>query len=101
LCRFGGDEFVLLLSETGIADSETVANKLRLAVEDVKLLPQVKLTISVGIAAVTSATDLDHWLNLADTALYLAKKKGRNRVELAESVVPQLMPIDKTVPTWR
>ena len=101
LCRFGGDEFVLLLSETGIADAETVANKLRLAVEDVKLLPQVKLTISVGIAAVTSATDLDHWLNLADTALYLAKKKGRNRVELAESVVPQLMPIDKTVPTWR
>ncbi|MEH6635975.1 MAG: GGDEF domain-containing protein [Halioglobus sp.] len=101
LCRFGGDEFVLLLSETGIADSETVANKLRLAVQDVNLLPQMKLTISVGIAAVTSATDLDHWLNLADTALYLAKKKGRNRVELAESVVPQLMPIDKTVPTWR
>jgi len=101
LCRFGGEEFVLLLSETGIADGERVGNKLRMAVEAEKILPRGSMTISVGVADVGTAEDLDHWLNLADAALYLAKKNGRNRVELAESVALVHEPITRTVPDWR
>lgn len=101
LCRFGGEEFVLLLSETGIDDAEKVANKLRAAVEEEIILPESSMTISVGVAGLTGVDDLDHWLNLADTAMYLAKKNGRNRVEVAEPVQLPLEPLAKTVPDWR
>ena len=50
---------------------------------------------------VAEADDVDHWLNLADGALYLAKQNGRNRVELAEPVAEPLAPIAKTIPDWR
>ena len=101
LCRFGGEEFVVLLSETSIAAGEIVANKLRCAVQSKKILPEGNMTISVGIADVGGADHLDHWLNLADAALYLAKRNGRNRVELAEPISLPLEPIAKTVPDWR
>jgi diguanylate cyclase (GGDEF)-like protein len=101
LCRFGGEEFVLLLSETGLEDAEKVANKLRAAVEGERILPEGSMTISVGVAGLTGVDDLDHWLNLADTAMYLAKKNGRNRVEVAEPVQLPLEPLAKTVPDWR
>ncbi len=101
LCRFGGEEFVLLLSETPIDDAEKVANKLRVAVAGENILPEGSLTISVGVAAVTDAGDLDHWLNLADTAMYLAKKNGRNRVEVADPIQLPLEPPARSVPDWR
>jgi diguanylate cyclase (GGDEF)-like protein len=101
LCRFGGEEFVLLLSETGLEDAEKVANKLRAAVEGESILPENSMTISVGVAGLTGVDDLDHWLNLADTAMYLAKKNGRNRVEVAEPAQLPLEPLAKTVPDWR
>ena len=101
LCRFGGEEFVLLLSETGTDDAEKVANKLRAAVTGEAILPEGSMTISVGIADVTVADDLDHWLNLADTAMYLAKKNGRDRVEVANPVLLPQKPLAKTVPDWR
>jgi diguanylate cyclase (GGDEF)-like protein len=101
LCRFGGEEFVVLLSETSIAAGEIVANKLRCAVQSEKILPVGNMTISVGIADVGGADHLDHWLNLADAALYLAKRNGRNRVELAEPISLPLESIAKTVPDWR
>ncbi|RLA48268.1 MAG: hypothetical protein DRQ97_04545 [Gammaproteobacteria bacterium] len=101
LCRFGGEEFVLLLSETGIDDAEKVANKLRVAVAGENILPKGNMTISVGVAGVTGTGDLDYWLNLADTAMYLAKKSGRNRVEVAEPVQLPQEPLAKTVPDWR
>jgi len=101
LCRFGGEEFVLLLSETGLEDAEKVANKLRAAVEGESILPESSMTVSVGVAGLTGVDDLDHWLNLADTAMYLAKKNGRNRVEVAEPAQLPLEPLAKTVPDWR
>ncbi len=48
-----------------------------------------------------SADDLDHWLNLADGALYLAKHNGRNRVEMAESLTEPSVPMGRTIPAWR
>lgn len=101
LCRFGGEEFVLLLSETSIDAAEKVANKLRAAAKSEGILPEGSMTISVGVAGVTEAADLDHWLNLADTAMYLAKKNGRNRVEVAGRAQLPMEPLVKTVPDWR
>ena len=41
------------------------------------------MTISIGVADVIAADNLEHWFKLADSALYLAKRNGRNRVEVA------------------
>ena len=86
LCRYGGEEFVVLLAETGVAGARQAAEKLRAAVENSRMLPKGNMTISVGVCDLSVADGVDHWLNLADGALYLAKRNGRNRVELAEAV---------------
>ena len=101
LCRYGGEEFVVLLSETAVQDAAKVAEKLRNLVEHTRVMPEGTMTISVGVCDVAVVDDVDHWLNLADGALYLAKHNGRNRIELAESVVEPLAPVGKTIPDWR
>jgi diguanylate cyclase (GGDEF)-like protein len=101
LCRYGGEEFVVLLSETAVQDAAKVAEKLRNLVEHTRVVPEGTMTISVGVCDVAVVDDVDHWLNLADGALYLAKHNGRNRIELAESVVEPLAPVGKTIPDWR
>ena len=101
LCRYGGEEFVVLLAETGLDGARQVAEKLRAAVEDADVLPEGSMTISAGVCDVSIAENVDHWLNLADGALYLAKHNVRNRVELAESAVEPMEPLAKTIPDWR
>jgi diguanylate cyclase (GGDEF)-like protein len=101
LCRYGGEEFVVLLAETPLSRARPVAEKLRAAVENTRVVPEVGMTISVGVCDVSVADGVDHWLNLADAALYLAKRNGRNRVELAESAIELAVPLDKTIPDWR
>ena len=101
VCRFGGEEFVVLLNETAGAVAMRVANELRESVQARSILPEGDMTISVGVCDVRACRDLDDWLKLADGALYLAKNSGRNRVEAAaDSAVPIEAPT-KVVPTWR
>lgn len=83
LCRYGGEEFVLLLSESDGEQALAVANEIRAAVEASDILPEGKLTVSIGVCDVVLAQDAEHWLKMADVAMYLAKLNGRNRVELA------------------
>ncbi|MDH5172812.1 MAG: GGDEF domain-containing protein, partial [Gammaproteobacteria bacterium] len=100
LCRFGGEEFVVLLRETGIDSAARIAEELRRLVESAKILPEGSMTISIGVAEVIAAENLEHWFKLADSALYMAKRNGRNRVEAARGVVDRA-PVAKTVPDWR
>lgn len=83
LFRTGGEEFALLLprSTTGVA--RIVAESLREHVAGSELLHGEPVTISVGISAVWGDADVKGWLKSADTALYRAKREGRNRVVLA------------------
>jgi diguanylate cyclase (GGDEF)-like protein len=101
LCRFGGEEFVVLLQETGIDGAIRIAEELRALVESEKIAPEGSMTISVGVCEVIAADSVDHWFSLADSALYLAKRSGRNRVEATREVVPQREAAAKTVPDWR
>lgn len=99
LCRYGGEEFVLLLSETTAVQAKIVANQLRRAVEQAQVLPWGSMTISIGVCDVRQVTDLETWFRLADTALYAAKDLGRNRVELADPL-PTLVHGSERAP-WR
>ncbi len=87
--RFGGEEFVLLLPNTGQEGATEVAERLRQDVLEVALLhagnpPRGLMTISLGVASVAPGTDAavetDALLRAADAALYAAKASGRNRV---------------------
>jgi diguanylate cyclase (GGDEF)-like protein len=100
-CRFGGEEFVVLLNETNATRAEKVADELRYAIEQSDALPEGKMTVSVGVCSVSIAKSVEQWFKLADNALYLAKRKGRNRVAIACDEQAKIVPISKSVPDWR
>jgi diguanylate cyclase (GGDEF)-like protein len=84
--RYGGDEFILLLSQTPKIDAVNIANRIKENIEKAYLSYQEELTfsditVSIGLASfpddASSATEL---IEKADQALYLAKKSGRNRL---------------------
>jgi diguanylate cyclase (GGDEF)-like protein len=88
-CRFGGEEFLIVLPETELDEAQFVAEELRKSVQDAKVfyanqqLPTV--TISCGIATFpTHGENIQDLLRNADLALYRAKEAGRNRCETAD-----------------
>jgi len=85
-CRYGGEEFVIVMPETDMAVATVVAERLRrrIATEPFAIgqdAGKIEVTISIGIAAITGAKDsAAALLKRADQALYRAKRDGRNRV---------------------
>lgn len=85
-CRFGGEEFVVVMPDTDLTFAYMVAERLRQAVADIPFTigvapGQLSVTISVGVTATEGATDTSEaLLRRADQALYRAKRDGRNRV---------------------
>lgn len=89
LARYGGEEFALILPSTDKESAHIVGEKLRKLVENAKFplsekLPFGRVTISIGVANVPQDVKEDERLiQLADQALYRAKREGRNRTILA------------------
>jgi two-component system, cell cycle response regulator len=81
VARMGGDEFVVVMPETGLAAALQIAERLRRRVSDAAI-DGVGATVSVGAAASSpdEEEELEVMLERADTALYLAKRAGGNRV---------------------
>lgn len=112
VCRYGGEEFVILLPGLDLATAASAAESVRAAVASTPFnlegtgaqCSELPITVSIGVASFDAgqhaATGMtaEQLTQLADHAVYAAKKNGRNRVEIAavESVVP---PADRASPT--
>jgi len=88
LARIGGEEFAVLLPGATVDEIQTIAERIRHAVEEAPLAfkdQTIPLTVSIGVAQKLDNTpfDLDAWLPSADAGLYEAKHGGRNRVACA------------------
>jgi len=81
--RIGGDEFAALLPHVGPAMAQEAAERLRRRIEAMSWeYPDCRASISVGVAASSGRVQLSSLLELADEALYRAKRRGRNVVEV-------------------
>lgn len=83
-CRFGGEEFAVVLPGTGLAAAMETAERLRRRIESSNF-SGLPMTMSIGVSALPeiNVTDADKLLVATDRALYEAKRGGRNRVCLA------------------
>ncbi|HTN32627.1 MAG TPA: GGDEF domain-containing protein, partial [Marinobacter sp.] len=98
LCRWGGEELLILLPDTTLDGALTVAEKVRCSFSDTPILANghvIEQTISLGVADCYGHDEIEQAINRADDALYLAKSNGRNRVEALaapDSVTPEHQP---------
>lgn len=84
--RYGGEEFVVVLSKTNLEGAYVIADRLRQLVEHNVVTykeQELRVTISVGATQLTEEDNLNAFFDRADQALYRAKNNGRNRVECA------------------
>lgn len=88
VCRFGGEEFILLLPKTDIKGAAIIAEKIKESVEALSLSveesSELKFTLSIGVSEVMlDEVSIEDSIKRADTALYEAKNSGKNRVCIA------------------
>jgi two-component system, cell cycle response regulator len=92
VCRYGGEEFVVMMPETAAADAAGVCERIRAAIEanSWPRHPDRKITVSIGIAGgrATDTITKDAWVDVADKNLYAAKHAGRNQVVTTDMNVP-------------
>lgn len=81
LARVGGEEFIVLLPDTAIADAIKLAERIRKTVEDFSFEEIGRMTISLGVTEFKQTDQKEHLLKRVDSALYRAKENGRNRWE--------------------
>lgn len=83
LCRWGGDEFVILLPDCEPADAKRIAEDIRSTVAERTIRhddQSIQITVSIGVTEYLGGEDLHSLIARADTALYESKRRGRNSV---------------------
>ena len=83
ICRWGGEEFLILLPETNLKGGKKLADKLRKAIESENFYfnsREIKITMSFGISYCEEDVTVYSYIKVADELMYQAKKLGRNRV---------------------
>jgi diguanylate cyclase (GGDEF)-like protein len=85
-CRVGGDEFAVILPESGIGQADQLYRRIEAAVSAKPIGQVPRLTLSAGVAELNENDDSSSLFERADEALYRAKDAGKSRV--VPSVVP-------------
>ena len=83
ICRYGGEEFLIILPATNADEAMIVAEKIQSKINSTSVLWQQKemtFTLSIGCATCKTHINVDQLLQLADEAMYLAKNTGRNTI---------------------
>jgi diguanylate cyclase (GGDEF)-like protein len=84
--RFGGEEFLVVMSNTSSEAAAMIGERLRRAVMELQCLAQgraIELSVSLGCATLQAGESIDSIMQRADHAMYAAKKDGRNRLVVA------------------
>lgn len=80
ISRWGGDEIMILLPHTGLAEAEHVAEKIRTIIEHMTIADNIQVTSSFGVAELKPSEPLKDFMIRTDQALYKSKNAGRNMV---------------------
>jgi diguanylate cyclase (GGDEF)-like protein len=92
--RFGGDEFILILGDTGFTEAKKISEAILKAIHDLGIVfgDARQITVSLGMVSVTCDKQLneDFLLRETDKALYRAKSTGRNRIEHVQIVASEV-----------
>lgn len=83
VARWGGEEFLVMLPETGLEGATVVAERFRKTVEDLEIFygeERIPVTITVGVSLYDARLGADRSIQLADQSLYKGKQNGRNQV---------------------
>lgn len=92
VARWGGEEFLLVFPHTGVAGAAVVCERVRAKIESLAFdgaLSGLRVSASMGLASLDD-DDLDTLVRRADEALYSAKGRGRNRVEIASALLSRV-----------
>lgn len=89
ICRFGGEEFAIILPATELEGAHTFAEQIRACIDQEKITTSdvsIKVTVSLGVASIyaNDKNTVDELIEQADKALYQAKRLGRNRTVCAK-----------------
>lgn len=87
--RYGGEEFVIILSDTSLDGANSIANRIHQSIENHTIaygMDIIKLTASLGISSLRGNDSSDSLIKRADEAMYQAKKNGRNQIQLESAV---------------
>jgi diguanylate cyclase (GGDEF)-like protein len=82
IVRWGGEEFMMIASETALGQAAILAERIRKMIEDYRFETAGKITMSLGVTHFKEGDTVDTLIKRADDALYSAKRNGRNRVEV-------------------
>ena len=84
--RWGGEEFMIISSETDLDKAYALAERIREIIENCTFEDVGKITVSLGVTEFWKDDTENSLIKRADDAMYLAKKKGRNAVEVAAQI---------------
>ena len=98
LCRWGGEEFVVLLNNTSLNEAEALAERMQICIEQ-HAFPQIgdSITASFGVTEKNEKDDIESVFKRLDNSLYLAKLTGRNRVISNENLQIVYRGVSRTI----